>query len=289
MSRDASHEGDGGDPSLKFTIDLNNFAPFLFEFSRLLSVVPALCGFFFCLWQMLPLGVCGGPPIPGRVDWFVAALWAMLTAYHCLGLSTGLLMRWKLYYSPLATLVRLLGLQGICWPATHLTLSIFGGVRRPVVAWAIVGTSTAVSRSIQIYVTSNIVWLKDKRVSSAASSNPTTTSATIPPDDTDGDGAVDNTGLFNRLAAIIGGDDLMGASSSTIGNGNGDASPQPQPYRRRERRWDWKKVGLRCILPTGLLYFIMAWAEVGRREWESQSGRYCVEFGGAASSGGGCM
>jgi N-glycosylation protein len=33
------------------------------------------------------------------------------------------------------------------------------------------------------------------------------------------------------------------------------------------RRWDWKEVGLECVLPAGILYFIMAWAEQLRREW----------------------
>lgn len=33
------------------------------------------------------------------------------------------------------------------------------------------------------------------------------------------------------------------------------------------RRWDWKEVSLKCVLPAGVLYFIMAWAEQLRREW----------------------
>jgi hypothetical protein len=45
-------------------------------------------------------------------------LQALLTAFQCLALSTGLLKRWRVYYPPLATLIRLIALQGICWPAT---------------------------------------------------------------------------------------------------------------------------------------------------------------------------
>jgi hypothetical protein len=33
------------------------------------------------------------------------------------------------------------------------------------------------------------------------------------------------------------------------------------------RRWDWKEVGVKCVLPAGVLYFVMAWAEALRREW----------------------
>jgi hypothetical protein len=51
--------------------------------------------------------------------------------------------------------------------------------------------------------------------------------------------------------------------------------------RRRERRWDWKEVGLKCMLPTGMAYFLMAWAEVARREWGSwyyYAGNYGVSM-----------
>jgi N-glycosylation protein len=33
------------------------------------------------------------------------------------------------------------------------------------------------------------------------------------------------------------------------------------------RRWDWGEVVIQCVLPAGLVYFFMAWAEAGRREW----------------------
>jgi hypothetical protein len=60
-------------------------------------------------------------------------------------------------------------------------------------------------------------------------------------------------------------------------------SPVATPRKRRRRRgrkrykerwWDWKEVGLKCMLPTGLVYFLMAWAEVGRREWGTWYGGY---------------
>jgi hypothetical protein len=68
-------------------------------------------------------------------------------------LTTGLLTRWRLYYPPLPTLIRLLALQAICWPATHLTLKILEHEKRPLICWAVIGTTTCVSRSVQIWVT----------------------------------------------------------------------------------------------------------------------------------------
>ena len=32
------------------------------------------------------------------------------------------------------------------------------------------------------------------------------------------------------------------------------------------RRWDWREVGVKCVLPCGVVDFIMAWAEELRRE-----------------------
>lgn len=83
---------------------------------------------------------------------------ASLTIYQSLSLTTGLLHRWRLYYSPLSTLIRLLALQAICWPATHFTLSWLEVGKRPVVCWAVVGSTTCVSRSVQIWVVSNLWW-----------------------------------------------------------------------------------------------------------------------------------
>jgi len=33
------------------------------------------------------------------------------------------------------------------------------------------------------------------------------------------------------------------------------------------RRWDWREVGIQCMLPAGVVYFVMAWAEQLRREF----------------------
>lgn len=40
----------------------------------------------------------------------------------------------------------------------------------------------------------------------------------------------------------------------------------------RRRKWDWSAVGRECALPAGIIYFVMAWVEVLRREFESGRG-----------------
>jgi hypothetical protein len=82
--------------------------------------------------------------------------------------------------------------------------------RRPVVCWAVIGSTTCVSRSIQIWVTSNLWGPSNVR--------------------------------------------LEGKGTDTAG------------VKWGARRWDWTEVGLKCALPMGVVYFVMAWAEALRRE-----------------------
>ncbi|KAI0065145.1 hypothetical protein BV25DRAFT_1799394, partial [Artomyces pyxidatus] len=186
------------------------FTPLLFEASRLLSVVPAVFGFLYNIYHVWH------PPLEGKItrfDYFVSAIWATLTGYQCLNITTGLLHRWKVYYAPLSTLIRLLALQAICWPATHATLTLLDYTRRPVVCWAVIGSTTSVSRSIQLWVTSNLWW--------------------------EVDGRGEREGWRLKLGGRWGG-----------------------------RRWDWGEVMIKCGIPMGVCYFVMAWAEALRREWE---------------------
>ncbi|KAL1731956.1 hypothetical protein EV714DRAFT_283063 [Schizophyllum commune] len=187
--------------------------PLLFEFSRLLSVVPAFIGLLYNIYHMLYPP--SHPGAPQRVDYFVSALWAILTGYQCLSLTTGLLTRWRIYYAPLSTLVRLLALQSICWPATHFTLVVLEHEKRPVITWAVIATTTCCSRSVQLWVTSNLWWEPKERMAR-------------------GQG-----GKWHRWRG---------------GQWGG-------------RRWDWREVGLKCMFPAGVLYFVMAWAEQLRREF----------------------
>ncbi|TDL20450.1 hypothetical protein BD410DRAFT_725693 [Rickenella mellea] len=177
---------------------------YLFEFSRLLSIVPAVFGTLYNLHNIYH------PPPNLRhsgIDYVVCTLWAILTGIQCLALTTGLLTRWQAYYPPLSTLIRLLALQAICWPATHLTLSVLNHLKRPVACWVVIGSTTCVSRSVQLWVTSNL-W-----------------------------DHVRNAPLRVGVKGKVG-----------------------------ERRWDWGEVGVKCVLPAGLLYFVTAWALILKGE-----------------------
>ncbi|KIM44330.1 hypothetical protein M413DRAFT_379368 [Hebeloma cylindrosporum] len=241
--------------------------PLLFEFSRLLSIVPAIFGITYNLYHIYqPPTYNHTPntrPPPERVDYFISALWAILTGYQCLCLATGLLTRWRLYYPPLSTLVRLLALQGICWPATHLTLTILEYEKRPVICWAVIGTTTCMSRSVQIWVTSNLWWEKRPE----------------PPKIVEEIAAGSNgSGVAGGGAAPVGG--VVGSSSLDAINAT-TVEENRRAYWKRwggggkwgGRRWDWKEVGVKCVLPAGVVYFVMAWADQLRREWEFSGGK----------------
>ncbi|KAH8111627.1 N-glycosylation protein-domain-containing protein [Phellopilus nigrolimitatus] len=136
-------------------LPLDFLVRYMFEVSRLLSIVPAVFGTVYNIHHALYSAPSGNLQLSG-IDFTVCALWAILTGFQCLALTTGLLSRWKAYYATLSTLIRLVALQGICWPATHLTLQFFDHTKRPVACWALIGTTTCLSRSVQLWVTSNL-------------------------------------------------------------------------------------------------------------------------------------
>ncbi|KAH7885083.1 hypothetical protein F5I97DRAFT_1810335 [Phlebopus sp. FC_14] len=258
-------------PASEPLIPPNVLTTLLFEASRLLSVVPASLGAFlnaWCLWHPpgrtatstshvrqqncgMAVEEWGRRAFPDRGDYLLAVLWALLTAHQCLQLTTGLLHRWRAYYPPLSTLIRLLALQAICWPATHFTLDVIGSLGtspiydngdfgilenallrwttvRPDVCWAVIGTTTCFSRSIQIWVTSNLL------PSSSSSSGISVMVHSALPDR-----------LKPRPKKASIGEDMRKPSG---------------------RRWNWVVVGRACILPAGCLYLVMAWIGVWRRE-----------------------
>ncbi|CBQ70888.1 probable Myp1 protein [Sporisorium reilianum SRZ2] len=92
---------------------------------------------------------------PGSLEFVVACLWSMSTAYHALSFTTLLLRRWLLYYSILPSLIRLVALQAICWPLVRITIHVFGA-DQPLGAWVVIGTTTALSDVVSRWVTSNI-------------------------------------------------------------------------------------------------------------------------------------
>ncbi|KAB5591894.1 WHI2-like protein P4H10,16c [Ceratobasidium theobromae] len=124
--------------------------PLVLFLFRLLAVVPATIGTIGHVRNAFY------PKSHTRVDFVVAACWSVLTGFQCWFLTSGLLVRWRAYYPLLSTLVRLLALQAICWPATHITLSVLDVGKRPTVCWAVVGTTTCISRAIQLWATSNL-------------------------------------------------------------------------------------------------------------------------------------
>lgn len=96
------------------------------------------------------------------LDFLLASLWAVSTAYHALSLTTLLLRRWLIYYSLLPSLIRLLALQAICWPLVRMTIFI-AGPDRPIEAWVVIASTTAFSDVVARWVTSNIADAPTKR------------------------------------------------------------------------------------------------------------------------------
>ena len=117
----------------------------------------------------------------------------------------------------------------ICWPATHITLTLLNHEQRPALCWAVIGTTTCYSRSIQLWVTSNIgpAPAPAPRIAQPTSPSP----------------------LRRSLLASASG-------------------MRDEWIRLRRRRWDWNEVNRKCVLPAGVIYFIMAWAYMLRSEWE---------------------
>ena len=117
------------------------------------------------------------------------------------------------------------------------------------------------SRSVQIWVTSNLWWEKRPE----------------PPS------RVDTTGgeiAGSSSSGVVGG----GVSSSSLALDAINATAVEEnrrAYWKRwggggkwgGRRWDWKEVGVKCVLPAGVVYFVMAWADQLRREWGFNGGQ----------------
>ena len=111
----------------------------------------------------------------------------------------------------------------ICWPATHLTLSILSHEVRPLICWAAIGTTTCCSRSVQLWVTSNIVPVPPHPSHSHAHAH------------------------------------------SHRAHGQEDAEEHMRKSKRR--RWDWAQVGVKCALPAGVVYAVMGWALMLKKEF----------------------
>ncbi|OCH91574.1 hypothetical protein OBBRIDRAFT_886890 [Obba rivulosa] len=270
--------------------------PRLVALSRWLAVLPALAGVLWCAWHLMCLAVCGtrvraggardvcaalggaglcaaggghggeGGAVGWAMEWMVAGLWAVLTAHQSLALTTGLLRRWRVYYTPLPTLIRVLALQAICWPATHLTLTLMNAPVRPAACWAVIGSTTCVSRAVQMWVTSNIVVVAPSSASTSATTSPSPTPAASAP-------AACLSPISPSAPSAPRADcDTPPAQSRTARAAAALlavlAGPEPdlRMGRRSRRAWDWAAVARECALPAGVLYVLWAWAGAWRRE-----------------------
>ncbi|UZJ53227.1 hypothetical protein CBS101457_002547 [Exobasidium rhododendri] len=127
---------------------------------RLLAALPGCIGTFWLLrnavqllWQEGAIWQRDGKP--GALEFGLASLWSITTAYHALSFTTLLLRRWLHYYSVLPSFIRLIALQAICWPLVRLTLYILGP-KNPLAGWIIISSTTAFSDTVARWVVSNI-------------------------------------------------------------------------------------------------------------------------------------
>ncbi|KAK0548090.1 hypothetical protein OC846_004609 [Tilletia horrida] len=137
---------------------------------RLFAAVPGSIGTFWLLrntwvgirnegfgpWTKPAKLGSGREEHPPAVVFAIASLWSLSTAYYALSLTTLLLRRWLLYYSPLSSIIRLVALQAICWPLVRITLFVFGP-HRPLEAWILIATTTTFSDTVARWLVSNIV------------------------------------------------------------------------------------------------------------------------------------
>ncbi len=155
-------------------------------------------------------------------------------------MTTGLTRRWLLYYDLPSTLLRLVSLQTICWPCTAITLG-FLGHRQALAGWVLVGTCTAWSRSVQLWVTSNV---PDSVAGKAIKGSSRSHSFS---------GKSSTTSLIGRKG---GGPPVNGISQ----NAKPDwiSSNGARVFIRR-RTWDWHVVSREVAWKLGLLYLLTTW------------------------------
>ncbi|KAG8785504.1 hypothetical protein FRC15_001243 [Serendipita sp. 397] len=240
------------DNSIHWSINIDQVTPLLFQCLRTLAVIPAGVETLHHLIRVF------GPAQANRsgntrFDYVASAAWSILTAYQVLAFTTGLLNRWQHYYPLPATLVRLVGLQAICWPATFYTLHFlqYDGVERPLICWAVIGTTTCITRSIQMWVTSNIDdWYRDQDSAQYSAQ------------------AVASLALGFGEKKVLGGNDTEMEESTRrrLINGKGLNTNTKQGKRKKDRKWDWNEVVWKCAFPAGVCYFFMAWAMLLSRE-----------------------
>ncbi|KAG8962138.1 hypothetical protein FRC03_004553 [Tulasnella sp. 419] len=203
---------------------------------RFLSVIPPLVACLNHFSRIVQPHASGK-----RANHFICILWALLTANQTLSISTGLLYRWSIFYPLLPTVIRLLAIQAISWSATHLTLKLLDEYHRPLVCWTIIGTTTCLSKSIQMWSTSNLR-SRDTEKPRTRPSSPV------------GESDFASSWLDRALTILF----MFDENPPTQWDG--------RPYKIKPRRWDWDKVTRKCIMPAAAIYFIMAWTLLAKSE-----------------------
>ncbi|KAF8324727.1 uncharacterized protein EI90DRAFT_2243745 [Cantharellus anzutake] len=192
----------------------------------------------------------------------------MLTAHQCRKFTKGLFLRWKAYYPLLPTLIRLLGLQAICWPATHFTLVVLDHHVRPLICWTVIGTTTCVSRGIQIWATSNLSERRQRRRQKWGHMNGGV-------GENGSDGAEDDRATKEeeeREREEEKGRTRDWLRAWTRGIGSVGVGVGVEVMGPGKRWWDWKEIGLKCAVPAAVMYFVMAWGLLLSREFRSEGG-----------------
>lgn len=63
-----------------------------------------------------------------------------------------------------------------------------------------------------------------------------------------------------------------------MGMGMGMGMGKERMRMGKRRKWDWGAVGRECVIPAGVIYFVMAW--VGLVRWEIVMGGEVGRCGG---------
>ncbi|KAG8850836.1 hypothetical protein FRB96_009573 [Tulasnella sp. 330] len=252
---------------------------------RWLAIIPPTFAALFHLIRLFKPAT-GGSPI-NRADHFVCVLWTLVVSYQSLSFTTGLLHRWRFYYPIFSVIIRLLALQaGICWPLMQLTMRVLDHDTRPLLCWTVIGTTTCVSKAVQMWATSNLRGgIDDDKKTDGRRTRPG--SPTIGENALLLDGGVFNlNGPHHQPASWRdrGFDVLQSAADLLVPGGTADVIPPRTPQQpetdldqtrmttttrmriRRKRRWDWTKVYRKCVLPASVVYVVMAWSMLLDRE-----------------------
>lgn len=221
--------------------------PLVLFILRLLAAVPAMIGFIRML-LLLRAADEHNVGTPSRGDLTMALPWAVLTGIFCFDMTTGLTRRWLLYYDLPSTLLRLVSLQSICWPSTAVTLK-FMGDKQILAAWVVVGTCTAWSRSVQLWVTSNVPETTTHTLKTAIPRNSSFGSRS----------SHQTTGSKKEEGRVVGTSGPQSSkSSASISRGWHTSSNGAKIFIRR-RTWDWTVVGRAVGWKVGLLYLFTTW------------------------------